>query len=99
MYALAGMPDVKNEMENHTKENKTSGKNNGKIRRQHICNQALIAGQNTCKGEDLLTECINICKELKIKCVTQGEPDKEEILNIKRALWRENSNGQFRQKK
>ena len=56
----------------------------------NLCKQALIAGQETCNGEDLLTECINICKDLKIQCITKGEPNKAEQLKIKKALWKEN---------
>ena len=48
----------------------------------NLCTQALIAGEETCNGEDLLTECINICKQLKIQYVTKGEPIKEEQLKI-----------------
>ena len=56
----------------------------------NLCKQALIAGQQTCNWEDLLTECINICKELNTLGVTKGKQDKLEQLKIKRALWREN---------
>ena len=37
--------------------------------------QALIEGQDTCGGEDLLTECKEWCKKLKIQCVTKGVPN------------------------
>ena len=56
----------------------------------NLCKQALIEGQNTYNGEDLLTECINICKKLNIPCVTKGEPEQEDKIIIKKALWREN---------
>ena len=39
---------------------------------ENICKKALIAGQSTCGGGDLLTECITWCKKLKIRCVTMG---------------------------
>ena len=45
----------------------------------NLCKQALIEGQNTCNGEDLLTECINICKKLEILCVIEGEQNEAEI--------------------
>ena len=43
-----------------------------------------------CIGEDLLTECITICKKLNTQCLTKGEADKEDQLKIKRAIWGEN---------
>ena len=56
----------------------------------NLCKQALKEGQTTCKGEDLLTELINICKKLEIPCVTEGEQKEPEVkLKIKKALWRE----------
>ena len=36
---------------------KTMGKS-----KDNLCRQALINGQETCNGEDLLTKCMNICK-------------------------------------
>ena len=61
----------------------------------NLCRQELIQWQSTCGGEDLLTECIEWCKKLEIRCVTLGiEKDKEkaqaENLKFKKALWREN---------
>ena len=57
----------------------------------NLCKQALKEGQNTCNGEDLLTECINICKKLEIPCVTEGEQKEPEVkLKTKKVLWREN---------
>ena len=64
---------------------KTLGKSD-----DNLCKQALLEGQNTSNGEDLLSECINICKKLNIPCVTKGETKQEEKLLIKKALWREN---------
>ena len=57
--------------------------------------QALLEGQVTCGGEDLLTECKEWCKKLNISCVTKGVPKdiqkaEEENLKFKKALWREN---------
>ena len=53
--------------------------------------QALKEGQTTCKGEDFLTECINICKKLEIPCVNEWEQKEAVVkLKIKKALWREN---------
>ena len=37
---------------------------------KNLFNQALIHGQSTCDGEDLLTECITWCKIFDIRCVT-----------------------------
>ena len=56
----------------------------------NLCKQALLEGQKTCNNEDLLTECVNMCRRLKVKCVTKGEPNAMEKLEIKKALWREN---------
>ena len=33
---------------------------------------------------------MNICKKLKVKCVSQGEPNAKEKLAIKKAIWNEN---------
>ena len=57
----------------------------------NLCNQALQMGQTTCQREDLLTECINICKKLEKPCVAEGEQKEPEVkLKIKKVLWREN---------
>ena len=61
----------------------------GKLK-DNMCKQALIAEKETCNREDLLTQCMNICKKLNIQCVTEGEPNKEEKLRIKKVIWREN---------
>ena len=54
---------------------KTMGKPN-----TNLCNQALIEGQNTCGGEDLLTECKEWCKKLKIsKNVKKSQRRKPKI--------------------
>ena len=45
----------------------------------NICKNVLIAGQETCAGEDLLNECNGWCNELNIRCVTVGtdpQPEK-----------------------
>ena len=38
----------------------------------NICKGALIAGQYTCPGEDLLNTCREWCNKLNIRCVTMG---------------------------
>ena len=48
--------------------------------KDNMHNQALIAGKETCNGKDLLTECMNMCKQLNIQCVTKGETNKEKKL-------------------
>ena len=62
---------------------KTMGKSD-----DNMCKQALIAGQNTCNGGDLLTECITICKELNIQCVTRRTKQKGTIENKKGTMER-----------
>ena len=57
----------------------------------NLCKQALLEGQKTCNNEDLLTERVNMCRRLKVKFVTKGEPNAMEKLEIKKALWRENN--------
>ena len=47
-----------------------------------------------CRG-DLLTECIEWCKKLNIRCVTKGtdpKPDRARMdeFKLKQGLWREN---------
>ena len=52
----------------------------------NLCKQALLEGQVTCGGEDLLTECKEWCKKLNISCVTKGVPkdiQKAEEENLK----------------
>ena len=49
----------------------------------NLCRQALLEGQKTCNKEDFLTQCINMCKHLNVKCVSYGEPKVEEKLAIK----------------
>ena len=62
-------------MANCAKKNKTTTENK---KSTNLCKQALIQGQSTCDGEDLLTECITWCKKFDIRCVTLGiEKDKE----------------------
>ena len=71
--------DPTNEVENCTKLRaiaKTMGKPDN-----NLCKQALLEGQNTCNNEDLLTKCVNMCRRLNVKCVTE----------IKKAIWRENN--------
>ena len=43
-------------------------KDKGNVRKQY-----LIEGQKTCNNEDLLTECINMCEKIRVKCISQGE--------------------------
>ena len=40
--------------------------------KNNICKNALVEGQNTCAGGDLLNECKAWCKKLNIRCVTRG---------------------------
>ena len=42
----------------------------------NLCRQALIEGRYKCNGEDLLTECIEMCKELGVSCTSEGNPEK-----------------------
>ena len=35
----------------------------------NLCRRALIEGRSTCNGEDLLSECINWCRQLNVSCV------------------------------
>ena len=56
--------------------------------KDNLCRQALIAGQETCNGEDLLTECMNICKNLNAKCISQGVPNSKEQLAIGHLDWK-----------
>ena len=61
----------------------------------NICKNVLIAGQETCAGEDLLNECIEWCKKLNIRCVTMGTDPipakaRTDEFNLKKALWAEN---------
>ena len=61
----------------------------------NICRSALVEGQNTCAGEDLLNECKAWCKKLNIRCVTRGtdpipENARADDFKLKQALWREN---------
>ena len=61
----------------------------------NICKRALIQGQSTCVGGDLLTECITWCKKFDIRCVTMGtnpipEMEQADNLKLKRGLWKEN---------
>ena len=44
----------------------------------NLCRQALIAGQETFDCQDLLTECMNICKNLGVKCLSHGVPNAKE---------------------
>ena len=61
----------------------------------NICKSALIAGQNTCAGADLLNECKEWCNKLNIRCVTMGtDPTpanaRADDFKLKKALWAEN---------
>ena len=54
---------------------------------ENLCRQALIERRDTCNGEDLLTECIEMCKELRVSSASEGNP---KIGKIRSAGWREN---------
>ena len=61
----------------------------------NICKNALIQGQSMRAGGDLLTECIEWCKKLNIRCVTMGtdpitERASSDDFKLKKGLWREN---------
>ena len=62
------------------------GKTMGKDK-DNLCRQPLIEGKKTCKGEDLLTEFMEMCKEPGVSCTSEENPKKGEIRNL---LWREN---------
>ena len=64
---------------------KTMGKSD-----DNLCKQARIARKETFNWEDLLTECMNICKKLNIQCTTKGVPKSKDKLAIKKTIWREN---------
>ena len=49
--------------------------------------RALLNGKNTCKGQDLLTECETWCRELDLPDVTKGCLD---TTMIKNAVWAKN---------
>ena len=68
---------------------KEKGENN-------ICKNVLIAGRETCAGEDLLNEYIERCKKLNIRCDTMGTDPipakaRSNEFNLKKALWPENN--------
>ena len=54
----------------------------------NLCRHALIAGQ--CNGEDLSTECINMCKKRNVKCMSHRVPNAKEQVAIKKAVWNKN---------
>ena len=61
----------------------------------NICKRALIQGQSTCGGGDLLPECITWWKKFNIRCVTKGtnpipEMEQADNLKLKRGVWKEN---------
>ena len=58
----------------------------------NLCRLALLEGQKKCNKEDLLTECINMCKNLQVKCVSHGDTTVEEKLAIKKVIYKENDN-------
>ena len=63
--------------------------------KNNICKNALVQGQNTCAGGDLLNECKAWCKKLNIRCITRGtdpipENARADDFKLKQALWREN---------
>ena len=52
----------------------------------NICKNALIQGQSTCAGGDLLNECKEWCKKLNIRFLTRGTdpiPEKARADNFK----------------
>ena len=55
-----------------------------------LCRKAVIAGEETCNSEDLLTECMAMCKKLDVKCVSHGVPNTKEQFSVKKAFWNEN---------
>ena len=60
----------------------------------NICKTALIVGQDTCAGEDLLNECIEWCNKLNTRCATMGtgplpEKARSDNFKLKNALWPE----------
>ena len=62
----------------------------------NICKSALVAGQNTCAGEDLLNECKAWCNKLNIRCVTRGTDPipanaRADDFKLKKTLWAENN--------
>ena len=62
----------------------------------NICKSALVAGQNTCAGEDLLNKCKEWCNKLNIRCATMGKDPipakaRADDLKLKKALWAENN--------
>ena len=55
----------------------------------------LIAGLKLCDGEDLLKDCIAMCKKLNVRCVTKGTDPilagaKSDEFKLKKGLWAEN---------
>ena len=57
----------------------------------NLCRKALLEGQKTCNGEDLLSECVQMCRRLNVRCVTEGTHNALEKCNLKKAIWRENN--------
>ena len=50
----------------------------------NMCRRALLNEENTCNGQDLLTECETWCRELDLPNVTKGCLD---TALIKTAVW------------
>ena len=42
--------------------------------KDNLCRQALIEGQQSCNKKDLLTECIETCKNIGVTCISEGKP-------------------------
>ena len=67
----------------------------------NVCKSALIAGQKTCAGADLLNECKEWCNKLNIRCVTMGTDPfpanaRADNFKLKKNLWAENNRNQTR---
>ena len=61
-YSGFGRSDALNEMENNINKTQYNRQNNGNFK-DNLCKQSLIQGQKTCNNEDLLTECMEMCKK------------------------------------
>ena len=52
----------------------------------NLCRKALLEGQRTCNGEDLLSECVQLCRRLNLRCVTEGIHNALEKCNLKKTI-------------
>ena len=71
MHDQTRQPNTSRKMADNDKKIKQVRKTMDKTE-NNICKSALVAGQNTCAGEDLLNECKEWCNKLNIRCVTMG---------------------------